>query len=197
MHSWVLSLSRIIGNLVSETHCSSTHETVQPSRMVVVLPYLVVNKRSCIIFCKHLSHPDFFVNSFRFGRAWLLLLEAKAWICLCSLLPSKFKWVQFCKSIGTSSTTCAVQQWPLIHLWPFNSTQIWLSSSGALCRQDAAQKLENVFARPFLSHCGVCFGAQILVEMDGCNQMKVIVAHPRIWSMHPRCQQEPQPTDFH
>jgi hypothetical protein len=33
--------------------------------------------------------------------------------------------------------------------------------------------------------------------MDGCNQMKVIVAHRRIWSMHPRCQQEPEPTDFH
>jgi hypothetical protein len=48
---------------------------------------------------------------------------------------------------------------------------------GAL--RDDAQKLENVFARPSLSHRRVCFGAQIQVEMDGCKQMKVIVAHRR------------------
>jgi hypothetical protein len=73
------------------------------------------------------------------------------------------------------------------------------SSLGAVFVKMLHKKLENVFARarPFLSHRRVCCGAQIRVEMDGCKQMKVIVAHRMILSMHPCCQQEPEPTDFH
>jgi hypothetical protein len=60
------------------------------------------------------------------------------------------------------------------------------SSAGFDVFEMLHKKLENVFARPFLSHRRVCFGAQIRVEMDGCKQMKVLVAHRRIW-LHPRC----------
>jgi hypothetical protein len=96
------------------------------------------------------SRPEqIFCELVLFWSSRHLPLEAKAWIRLCSLLESKFKWVQFCESIRTSSTTCAVQQWPLIRLWPFDSTRTWLSSAGAVCRQDAAQKTWKCFCNAF------------------------------------------------
>ncbi len=62
--------------------------------------------------------------------------------------------------------------------------------------QDAPQKLEMVFVRPFLSHVRVHFGAQIRVEMVGCKQMKVFVEHHRIWLMHPRWKSSQEPSSL-
>jgi hypothetical protein len=71
------------------------------------------------------------------------------------------------------------------------------SSAGFDVFEMLHKKLETVFARPFLSHRRVCFGAHIRVEMDGCKQMMVIVAHCRICLIHSHCQLEPGPADFH
>ena len=123
---------------------------------------------------------NFFVNSFCFD--WAQLGHWR-W---------KLKFVFACFSNQNSSG--------------FNSPKASeLHSQPVVCKNDLFDpfvtvhftKLEMVFVRLFLSHCCRHFGAQIRVEMAGCKQMKVIVAHHMIWWMHPCCQLEPKLVDFH
>ena len=143
---------------------------------------------SNIIYCKQPCHPDVFEIGANLLRTCFVLAKLDFRLQPLELTGSLawYHWIREnprvrapADNAGTATTSYGLQQWPLIHSQPSNSTRFWAPKCARQCDNNCLPKTISRFCGTLEGRGSLCLTANFEWNWTVASGSKVIVAHPQ------------------